>query len=364
MKLSEITYNLETFAPLSLQESYDNSGLLVGNSGSEIKRALVALDVTDEVVREAIDTDSQLIIAHHPLIFKSLKRLTGKTMTERLVAKAVKNDIAIYAMHTNLDNVDEGVNAALCRKLGLKNSRILAPKKDLLRKLVTFCPINDAVKVREALFKAGAGHIGNYDSCSFNAAGTGTFRGSEVSNPYVGEKEKLHHEKEIRIETIYPVYRERQVVSALLSAHPYEEVAYDLYTLSNDFSRTGSGMVGELESESDEKEFLENVKKITGTGCIRHSAFTGNKIRKVAVCGGAGSFLIRDAISAQAQVFITGDVKYHDFFEGDGKILIADIGHYESEQFVKELLYQFLIKKFSNFAVLISKVNTNSVNYL
>ena len=364
MKIKEIIKPLEDIAPPYLQESYDNSGLLIGNSESEVSGVLITLDVTEEIVQEAIQQKCNLIISHHPVIFKGLKSITGKNMTERIVEAAIKYDIAIYAIHTNLDNVDNGVNAVLCEKLGLRNTRILAPKNELLRKLVTFCPADDTENVRQALFEAGAGNIGNYDSCSFNTPGTGSFRGSDDTNPYVGEKGKLHYENEIRIETIYPVYLEEAVLRALFSAHPYEEIAYDLFKLENKFSRIGAGMIGELEHEMNEKEFMNFLKIITQTGVIRHSTFIGKKIRKVAICGGSGSFLITDAIKAGADIFITGDVKYHDFFESENKMIIADVGHYESEQFAKELIYSILKNKFPTFAVLISKINTNSVNYL
>jgi dinuclear metal center YbgI/SA1388 family protein len=364
MKLSEIIRLLESNFPLYLQESWDNSGLLLGNPGNEINKVLVTLDVTEEVVKEAISKDSELIISHHPVIFNGIKSITGKNATERIVETSIRNKISIYAIHTNLDNSFAGINAILCNKLGLNNIRILVPKGDILRKLVTFCPVSDAEKVRTALFNAGAGHIGNYDSCSFNAAGTGTFRGSEDSNPYVGERGKLHYENEIRIETIYPVYLESDVLGALHAAHPYEEVAYDLYNLGNEYLRAGTGMVGELSREISEPDFLNLLKKTFGSTIIRHSKLIGKKAGRIAVCGGSGSFLINDAIKAGADFLVTSDVKYHNFFETDGEIVIADIGHYESEQFAKELIYNILIKNFSTFAVLISELNTNSVNYL
>ena len=364
MKIKEMIRPLEEMAPTSLQETYDNSGLLIGSPDDDIHGVLISLDLTEIVIEEAIKKNCNLIITHHPIIFSGMKRINGKNATERIVSNSIKNNIAVYAIHTNLDNVDTGINKILCDKLGLKNCRILAPKKDLLRKLVTFCPVDHADKVRQALFDAGAGSIGNYDNCSFNTAGTGSFKGSSNSNPFAGEKGKQHFENEIRIETIYPVYREEIVVQALLKVHPYEEVAYDLFKLENKFNRTGAGMIGELQEKTTEINFLKFVKTVTGTGLIRHSRFTGNPIHKVAVCGGSGSFLIRDAMSAGADIFITGDVKYHDFFEAENKMLIADIGHFESEQFAKELIYNVLKKNFPTFAVLISENNTNSVNYL
>lgn len=364
MLLTEITQYLEKLAPLQLQESYDNSGLLVGNPDMEINGILISLDMTEEVMAEALEKKCNLIVSHHPLIFKGLKKITDETAIERMVIGAIKNNVAIYAIHTNLDNVDTGVNKILCEKLGLVNLSILAPKEDLLCKLVTFCPEEYAGRVRSALFSAGAGNIGNYDSCSFTMEGTGTFRGSEDSNPFVGEKGKLNLENEVRIETVFPKYLKKNMLTALLREHPYEEVAYDIYALSNSLPNKGAGMLGELKSPRNILDFLNFVKDVTGAKCIRHSGLIHREISKIAVCGGAGSFLIDQAIRAQADVFITGDIKYHDFFMAEKKLVIADIGHYESEQFVKELIYSELIKKFSNFAVLISEAHTNSVNYL
>jgi len=364
MRIKDIVKPLEEIAPVCLQESYDNSGLQIGYPDQEADKVLITLDITDEVVEEAIQKGCKLIISHHPLIFTGLKKITGKNYTERLVSKIIKNDIAVYAAHTNLDNAAQGINEILGKKLGLINLKILHPKKDLLRKLVTFCPTEHAEKVRTALFTAGAGHIGNYDSCSFNTPGTGSFRGLENSNPFTGETGKLHFENEIRIETIYPIYKEQDILKALFSSHPYEEVAYDIYPLNNTFCRVGAGMIGELEREADEIEFLKIIKKTIGAKIIRHSGLTGNKIRKVALCGGSGSFLIPEAVKAGADVYITGDIKYHDFFDAEKKILIADAGHFETEQFAKELIYSILIKNFPTFAVLISEINTNPISYL
>ncbi len=364
MRIKEIIDILENLAPPYLQESYDNSGLLIGNKNDDIDKAIISLDITEEVLNEAMQKKCKLIISHHPVIFSGLKSITGKNATERIVKEAIQNDIAIYAIHTNLDNVAKGINSIICDKIGLKNRKILAPKNDLLRKLVAFCPLDFVEKVRQAIFDAGAGNIGDYDNCSYSASGTGSFRGSDETNPFVGEKGKLHFEDEIRLETIYPVYHENAILKALINAHPYEEVAYDIYLLGNKFEQVGAGMVGELASDIDEVEFLKTIKQTFGTGCVRHSALLGKKIKKVAVCGGSGSFLIKNAISAQADIYITGDIKYHDFFEAEGKMVIADIGHFESEKFAKDLIYSVLKENFSNFAVLISETNTNSVNYI
>lgn len=363
MIIKEITDFIESLAPVQLQESYDNAGLIIGDKNTAINQILLCLDVTENIVDEAIDKKCQLIIAHHPLIFKGIKKINGYNSIEKIIIKAIKNNIAIYAVHTNLDNVINGVNSVLAEKLGLKNHRSLQPKKDIFRKLVFFCPVIHADRVRKVIFEAGAGQIGNYDSCSFNTEGEGSFKAMENANPFVGEPGKLHFEKEIRIETIYPFYIENKVIEALLQSHPYEEVAYDIYKLENYFLQIGSGIIGEID-ETDELNFLLQVKNISNCKCIRHSELLNKKIKKVAICGGSGSFLIKDAIAAKADIFISGDIKYHDFFEAENKILIADIGHYESEQFTKDLLYTFITKKFPNFAVLISENNTNPIHYL
>jgi dinuclear metal center YbgI/SA1388 family protein len=363
MTIKELTKKIEELAPLQLQESYDNAGLIIGEADTIIKGVLISLDVTDDVMQEAIEKGCNLIIAHHPLIFKGLKKLNNNSLVERLVVLAIKNDIAIYAVHTNLDNVRQGVNAMIAEKLGLVNISILAPKDQILKKLVTFCPVDHAEKVRDAIFRAGAGHIGNYDSCSFNIAGEGTFRAMEGAEPFVGEVGQLHAEKEVRIESVFPDYLKNQLVSALLAAHPYEEVAYDIYPIENKFEKVGAGMVGFLKDPENAGDFLIRIKKVFGTGCIRHTKIVKEKISKVALCGGSGSFLLRNAIASGADIFITGDMKYHEFFDADNKIIIADVGHYESEQFTKDLLMNFLNKNNTTFAVQISEVNTNPISY-
>ncbi|MCK9618392.1 MAG: Nif3-like dinuclear metal center hexameric protein [Lentimicrobiaceae bacterium] len=364
MKLSEICKEIENIAPLSLQEHYDNSGLIIGNIGKNVNHVLICIDVTEAVIEEAIAENCDLIISHHPLIFSGLKKFNGETPTEKIVQKALIHNIAVYAAHTNLDNVSGGVNQILCKKLGLKNTRILSPKKNILRKLITFCPEMNANQVRKALFDAGAGNIGNYDACSFNSAGWGTFRANESANPFVGEVNQIHEEKEIKIEVIYPEFIENRLLKALIQNHPYEEVAYDIVPLANALSLAGAGMIGETEYDEKEYDFLMKVKNIVKTGMIRHSELLNKPVKKVAVCGGSGSFLIKEAIAADADVFISGDIKYHDFQQSEKRIVIADIGHFESEQFAKELLFNLLNKKNSTFAVRISTTETNPVNYL
>jgi len=362
-KLKEITNYFENLAPLSLQESYDNAGLIVGDANAEISSVLVTLDVTEEVVEEAINKKAQLIVAHHPIIFSGLKKITGKNYVERTIIKAIKNDIAIYAAHTNIDSVTGGVNSKICEKLQLDNCKILQPASGQLKKLVTFIPVDYSDKVRDAVFAAGAGTIGNYDSCGFTAEGSGSFRGGENSEPFVGEKGKIHNEKEVRFETIFPAYLQGKVIQALLNLHPYEEVAYDIYSLDNKFDKVGMGMIGSFATPKPEKDFLIQLKNTFNTGVIKHTALKNKEVKKVAVCGGSGSFLLKQAIAAGADFFVSGDFKYHEFFDAENKIVIADIGHFESEQFTKELFYELLTKKFPKFALHLSEANTNPVFY-
>ena len=363
MTVKEILSCLTQVAPLSWQEGYDNAGLLVGDENAEVSKALIALDVTEALVDEAIAKSCNLILSHHPLIFRGLKHLTPKSSIERAVMKAIKNDIAIISLHTNLDNSCLGVNRRLGEMLGLKNLHILQPMNGRLMKLVVFCPADYAEKVRLAMFEAGAGRIGNYDSCSFNAAGQGSFRAGEATHPFVGEQGNLHFENEIRIETIVPDHLLNRVVSAMLKEHPYEEVAYDVYQLQNEFPLAGSGMIGEFETEMSETDFLNRVGEIIGTPCLRHSALTGRMIKRVALCGGAGAFLLGDAKRTHADAFLSADMKYHDFFEPDGDILMVDGGHFETEQFTKELIRDLIKENFSTFAAEIAETNTNSVHY-
>lgn len=363
-KLKEITDCIEKFAPLSLQESYDNAGLIVGDKDMEVKGALICLDSVEEVIDEAINLGYNLVIAHHPIVFSGLKKFNGNNYVEKVIIKAIKNNIAIYAAHTNLDNVKMGVNAKISEKLGLKDVKILAPIKGNLRKLVTFCPTEHTDKVRQVIFNSGAGFIGNYDECSFNSEGFGTFRAGDDTSAFVGEKGEQHQEKEVKIEVILPNYLLSGVVKALIEAHPYEEVAYDVYPLENNNPQTGAGMIGKLSEPMDETDFLKSLKEKMKTRLIRHTKLLGKKIETIAVCGGSGSFLLKDAITQKADIFITGDFKYHQFFDSEGKIIIADIGHFESEQFTKEIFYDLITTNFPNFALRFSEINTNPVNYI
>ncbi|MFC2138610.1 Nif3-like dinuclear metal center hexameric protein, partial [Bacteroidota bacterium] len=271
MQIKDVISVIEEFAPLSFQEDYDNSGLQIGDVSNEIKSVLITVDITEEIIDEAINLEANLIISHHPLIFSGIKKITAQNSTEKAIIKAIQNNISIYSAHTNIDNIENGVNGIIANKIGLLNQKILQPKRNALSKLVTFVPIDHIDKVREAVFVAGAGNIGNYDSCSFNIEGTGTFKGNEDTNPFVGNKGELHKEKEIRFESIFPNYLKNKIINSLIKAHPYEEVAYDIYPLTNLYSQVGSGIIGELENEINEVDFLNKIKNIFNSGCIRHT---------------------------------------------------------------------------------------------
>lgn len=363
MKIKEITNFLESLAPLSSQESYDNAGLIVGSNNDEVNSVLISLDCTEEIVQEAIDKNCQMIISHHPIVFKGLKKFNGKNYVERTVIKAIKNNIALYAIHTNLDNYRHGVNEEIANRIGLINTRILAPKENVLMKLVTYVPNDAKENVLDALFDAGAGHIGNYSNCSFSGEGEGTFLPNERANPTAGEHGKLSRDAEYKIEVLVNSHVKNQVYGALLDAHPYEEVAYEWIPIANRNQDEGAGLVGELEVEINEEDFLREIKNKFNCGAIRHTEFRNKPIKKVALCGGSGSFLLNQAKGSGADIFITGDFKYHEFFDAEGQIIIADIGHFESEQYTTNLLGDILTKKFPNFAVNLTGINTNPIKY-
>jgi dinuclear metal center YbgI/SA1388 family protein len=363
MLLKTIITEIEKFAPLAYQESYDNCGLLTGHKEQEVTGAILCLDCIEAVVDEAIQKKCNLIIAHHPIIFSGLKKLNGTNYIERTIIKAIQNNIAIYACHTNLDNVKLGVNKKIADKLGLVNQQILSPKKSLLKKLVTFVPATHLEIVRQDLFNAGAGNIGNYSDCSFINEGQGSFTPNELANPFSGTKGKLSLENETRLEVIFETVNESQILTALKQNHPYEEVAYDIYQLENTYQNIGSGMVGELEKPISETKFLENLKSIFKVKVIKHTSLTNKNIKKVALCGGSGSFLLKNAINSKSDIYISSDFKYHEFFDAENQILVADIGHYESEQFTPEIFYEIISNKFPTFASYLTETNTNPVNY-
>ena len=364
MKLHQITRHLEHLAPVKLQEAYDNSGLITGSPDMEITGILVSLDCTEAIIEEALSQNCNMVVSHHPVIFKGLKSLTGKNYVERTVLKAIKHDVAIYAIHTNLDNVLRGgVNGKIAQRLGLTNVKILQPKEGMLLKLAVFVPETHADQVRTALFDAGAGQIGNYDSCSFNSSGVGTFKGDETTNPFAGTQGELHRESEIKVEVVLYNYQLSAVVASMKAVHPYEEVAYDVHPILNTASEIGSGMIGELEAPMAKEYFLNHLKDSMKTPVVKYTNTNKEAIKTVAICGGSGSFLIGAAKRSKADAYVTGDIKYHEFFDGENDLMICDIGHYESEQFTIELLGDFLSEKIPNFAVILTKAVTNPVHY-
>ncbi|MBJ6369631.1 Nif3-like dinuclear metal center hexameric protein [Snuella sedimenti] len=363
MIVQDVINYLEELAPLTYAEDFDNVGLLVGDKNTPITGVLVTLDTLETVVDEAIQNNCNLIVSFHPIIFKGLKKLTGKTYVERTVMKAIKHDIAIYSMHTALDNALQGVNDMICNQLKLTNKRILIPQQQTIKKLTTYVPINEAETLRTALFKAGAGRIGNYDDCSFNVNGYGTFNANEKASPTKGEIGAIHKEEETKITVTFSKHLEQQILKTLFKTHSYEEVAYEVTTLENANQHIGMGMVGEFKTPMSQQAFLKYVKENMQTSCIRHSKLLDKPIQKVAVLGGSGSFAISAAKATGADALITADLKYHDFFTAENSILLTDIGHYESEQFTKNLLVEYLTKKITNFAIVLSKTNTNPVKY-
>ena len=363
MKLKEICSYLDASVPLALQESYDNSGLQVGLPEMEIFSALLTIDVTSEIIDEAVVSGCNLIISHHPLIFGGIKSITGRNETERILFKALKNEIAVYSSHTNLDIFDGGVSRKMAEKLELTNVKVLAPLQKNLLKLITYIPESYSDKVREAVFEAGAGVNGNYDYCGYTSAGTVSFRGNDNSRPFIGKRGEIHYEKELRFETVLYSHLKTKVIKALLNSHPYEEVAYDLFELVNGSTTEGLGCTGELSQNLSEKEFLELISVKFNSKGIRYSPFTGKNIKKVALCGGAGISLLKDAISSGADAFVTGDIKYHNFFDAEKKLLLIDAGHFETEKYSTEILYDLIIKKFPKFALRFSETNTNPINY-
>lgn len=360
--IAEVCHLLERWAPRSLQESYDNAGLICGDPSSRVTGVLCTLDCTEAVVAEAVERGVNLIVAHHPIVFSGLKQLTGRSYVERTVIQAIKNDIAIYAIHTNLDSVLSGVNHKIAEKLGLHSLRILRPKNDLL-KLQVFVPSESVDRVKAAMFDAGAGRIGAYEHCSFDSQGTGHFKPKEGANPTVGEVGSVHAEPETKVEVIVPAHLQPPIVRAMIDAHPYEVPAYELLVTNNRDPEIGSGMIGELEHPLNPKEFLAHVATQFGLQCIRHTAYDGQVIERVAICGGSGSFLRSEAAAQGAHAFVTSDMKYHEFFDAEDQLMYLDIGHHESEQFTPELIAEYLEDKNVTFAVLLSEVKTNPVHY-
>ncbi|WP_371370673.1 Nif3-like dinuclear metal center hexameric protein [Sporomusa aerivorans] len=344
VKCRDIIAEVEQLAPKHFAESWDNVGLLIGRPDQDIHKVLVTLDVDTAVVEEAIAVQADMIVAHHPLLFKGLTRIRTDSPQGNMLASLIKKDVAVYAAHTNLDSAPGGVNDVLARKLNLRNVVPLTTVyQEKLHKLVVFVPVSHVETVRAAMTAAGAGHIGNYSHCTFQTQGVGTFLPLAGTSPYIGEQNKLEYVEEYRLETIIPLSIRSQVVSAMLAAHPYEEVAYDDYLLQNTGPGSGLGRVGELSQPLTLADFINQIKSALCIQSLKAAGPTKTFIQKVAVCGGSGASLIKNAITAGADVLVTGDVKYHEAQEAIAAGLnIIDAGHFATEQPVVECLVEYL----------------------
>ncbi|MBP5687674.1 MAG: Nif3-like dinuclear metal center hexameric protein [Muribaculaceae bacterium] len=363
MKVKEITDAIEAVAPLYLQESWDNSGMQVGDQDSEVTGVVLCTDVREEIVDEAIERGANMIISHHPLLFRGLKKIVGRSYQERIVAKAIKNDITIYCAHTNMDSAVGGVNFKMAEKLGMTGVRVLDPQQGTQRKIVVFVPTEAVAMVEKAMCDAGAGRLGNYDNCTYSMNGEGHYRALDGAEPWAGKVGEKHSEPEVRLEVLVHKALCGRVVAAMIKAHPYEEPAFDIIALENGDKYAGLGVIGDVEPQ-DARGFLEKVKNAFEVEAVRYSGNLDRQVRRVAMCGGAGADFIGLAMSQGADVYITGDMKYHEFQGNEERIILADIGHYESEHYTKEIFYDIISKKNPNFAVDFAKSEKNQVKYL
>lgn len=364
MDIRSIINAIEDFAPRALQEDYDNSGLQAGDVTNICTGVLLALDVNKETVKEAKENNFNFIVSHHPILFKGIKSITPTSDIGSILIDAITHNISIYSAHTSLDNARFGVSYRMADKLKLQHIHTLQPQASKLCKLVVFAPTAYAESIKRALAKSGAGEIGDYRGCSYSMDGLGAYEATANAHPFIGEIGELHEEAETRIEVILPKRLLSQSLKAMLKVHPYEEPAYDIIPLLNNDAYSGSGAIGALPTPMPLKDFLQILKNVFKCPCIRHNGLNGNQlIQKVALCGGSGSFLANDAIQQGADIFVTGDVKYHDFTTINGQIVVADIGHYESEQCAKEILYDIISDKFPKLNIRQSKTENNTIKY-
>jgi dinuclear metal center YbgI/SA1388 family protein len=363
---SEVEQLFAEIAPISLAEGYDNVGLLVGSPSTEVTGVLTCLEVTEEVLDEAIENGFNLIVAHHPILFKGIKRLTGKGYVEKILLKAIKADIGIIAVHTNIDNAENGVSYQLAELLGLQGIEVLQPIAGKLGMLTTFSPVAGVPKILDALFTAGAGHIGKYAECAFRLNGLGSFKPLEGSKPKVGKIDELSLVQEQRLELIYPIYLEKKIFEALKGNHEFEEVAYYCTPTNNIWRQIGAGAIGELITPEPLSKVLDRIKKSLGIEHLRYSSpkkFETDLISKIAVGGGTCSFLIGPAKAAKADLLLTSDLKYHEWFEAEDALSLVDVGHYESEIHIAQHFANFIRKKMPNIAVRLTTVTTNPVKH-
>lgn len=366
MTIKEFQKSFESILPPAIAWKNDNVGLQVGNGNDKITGVVVALDATMEIALEAKKNKANLVVTHHPLLFYPLKNVTSDSRIGELVLWFAQHNINLYAAHTNLDSVKWGVNFALATALGLKNVTILSPMKESLTKIVVFVPHDYVEKVAEAMHAAGAGTFTKYDQCSFRTEGTGTFRGMNDAKPFLGKVGMLEKAKEIRLEMLCEHWKINSVLSAMVKAHPYEEVAYDIYPLINENTEYGLGAIGNLPKKMNEKEFLGLVQKTLGTPMLRFSP-SSRTVQRIAVCGGSGSEFIANALHQHADAMITADLRYHTFQAYEHQLLLIDAGHYETERFVlpvlAEKIKEILKQQTTSIKVFITKHSTNPVKY-
>jgi len=334
MTCGEIFKYIRSWAPEEIAWNKDNVGLQVGSAKRKVKNILLALDLNMKVIIEAVKKDCNIIITHHPLLFNPLRKIdTDQDNTSLLVEKLIKHDITLFSAHTNLDFTKDGVSFELAKTLKLTNLRFLSNIKSAQYKLIVFVPEGHIEKVASAIFENGGGIIGEYSNCSFRTKGQGSFKGSKKTSPSIGKKLNYEKTDEIKLEVLIDSWKLNEILSAIRSVHPYEEIAYDVYPLNNENVNYGIGAIGELHTAMNQREFFNHVSKSLKINNFRYTTGKTNKIKTVAVCGGSGSEVIPAAIKKGADALITADIKYHTFFDNERKILLIDAGHYETEIF-------------------------------
>lgn len=368
MIVKELIKYLEDWAPPGAAWEKDNVGLLVGSGDEKIENIFLSLELTGEVLEQALKKNCNFIFTHHPLIFNPVKNLdVNKNPNSKLIYKLIKNDINLFSAHTNLDFTKDGVSFTLAKKLKLNKITFLKNEESNQFKVVVFLPETNLDEVASAMFNQGAGIIGEYNNCSFRTNGIGTFKGSANSNPFIGKKENFEKANEVRLEVLVDSWKLNKVINAMLKSHPYEEPAYDIYPLRNKNVNYGAGAIGELDNEMNVNEFLKHVEKSLLLSNFRFVNGNKRRIKKVAVCGGSGSELLNDAISKNADVFITADIKYHTFHDAKNKILLIDAGHYETEvvilKIVEEKIKKLIKEKKENIKVYKYSSSTNPVKF-
>ncbi|MBI4536287.1 MAG: Nif3-like dinuclear metal center hexameric protein [Ignavibacteriae bacterium] len=368
MTVREIQDVIEHWAPREIAWGQDNVGLQIGNPASRLLGILIALDVTEKIITEARRHRANLIISHHPLLFKAPRSITPRNQVGRCIDALVKSGIALYSAHTNLDFAHGGTSWAIAEALGLTAVDFLYKPYKVQRKIVTFVPTDHVDRVAVAMAEAGAGRIGNYDNCSFRMLGTGTFKANERANPVVGSKNVLEKVAETRLEMVVDQWLVPGVLKALKQAHPYEEVAHDVYPTENESDAFGMGIIGMLVRPMTLKSLLALIKKKLGARALRCTGSLNHKVSRIAACGGSGSELLDEAVRARADAFITADVKYHTFHDANGRIALIDAGHYETEHLVVQTMAKKLAQEMRRMRIHVpvfaSRTSTNPIVYV